>query len=127
MLDAFSNWASKMEQMSEVDKAIIREMQTTYRSGRDIVEFIGKLMVAANAANIGKKIIAPLNVSQINEVIQGILRSKEQIFLPNNKVSVWEFYNTLTNVLKGNKSDIVTLLADTNNISNMTADALLNK
>ena len=119
MLTSFKQWCTQLEAMSEADIAIINAMQSKTITGTDMVNFIGKMEIAAVAANIGIKQIAPLNVTQVGEVTKGLLRKDNKMFHEDNKSTLWDFYNNFTYVLKGDKSDIITLLTDVKNVGEL--------
>jgi hypothetical protein len=123
MLTAFSQWCTQLEAMSERDMAIIERLQSTQISGKDMVNFIGKMEIAAVAANIGIKTMAPLNVTQVGEVTKSLLHKEPTMFHEDTRTTLWEFYNNFTYVLKADKSDIVSLLTDTRNIGELILDA----
>lgn len=123
LLTSFTQWCSQLEAMSEKDLAIINAMQSKKITGKDMVNFIGKMEIAAVAANIGLKNIAPMNVTQVGAVTQSLLKKDNNIFREDNEGTLWDFYNNFTAVLKGDKSDIVSLLTDTRNIGDLILSA----
>ena len=123
MLTSFKQWCTQLEAMSDHDMAIIERLQETVISGTDMVNFIGKMEIAAVAANIGIKTMAPLNVTQVGEVTKELLKKAPTMFHEDSRTTLWNFYNNFTAVLKGDKSDIVTLLTDTRNIGELILDA----
>jgi hypothetical protein len=123
MLTSFAQWCTQLEAMTESDLKVIKQLQDTIINGKDMVNFIGKIEIAAVAANMGIKTIAPLGVSQVSEVTRGLLQKDNNIFREDREQSLWDFYNAFTYVLKGDKSDIVTLLSDTRNIGELILSA----
>jgi len=120
MMEILRGWSGNLEQMHENDLRIIQMMQVTKVSTQSMLQFIGKLLVLANAANTGQKVIAPLNVTQVSEITRGLLNTNDiSLFEPDEEVTLWKFYNAITSVMKAGNSDITTLLTDVAEIGNM--------
>mgnify|MGYP001595893207 CR=1 FL=1 len=119
MVTSFKQWCTILPAMAEEDARIINKMREITVTGPDMVKTIGKLLIIANAANMGKRVVAPLNVTQVSDVTRGLLKKDEQMFADHSSCSLWDFYNAMTYVIKPERSDMVTLLEDVNNISNM--------
>lgn len=122
MLEVFSDWCNNLEAMHKRDLAIIQSMKLTPVSGFEMLRFIGKLMVKAVEANMGMKVVSPLNVTQVGEVTRGIINLKGEKFYEGPDCTLWEFYNFMTFVIKGNRSDITTLITDNVAIGNMMVE-----
>jgi len=122
MLEVFSDWCSNLESMHERDLAIINSMKKMTVTGIEMLRFIGKLMVRAVESNMGMKVVAPLNVTSVGEVTRGIIRLKGEKFYEGPDCTLWEFYNFMTSVIKGNRTDITTLITDNAAIGNMMVE-----
>ena len=122
MLEVFSDWCNNLEAMHRRDLAIIESMKRMTVTGMEMLRFIGKLMVRAVEANMGMKVVAPLNVTQVGEVTRGIINLKGEKFYDGPDCTLWEFYNFMTFVIKGNRSDITTLITDNVAIGNMMVE-----
>ena len=120
LLEIFTQWSTKLDKMHEEDMRIIQSMMRIQVTSEKMLWFIGKLHVLAIASNAGGKNVAPLNVTQVNELSRTILNKGEiQLFEENEVVSLWRFYNAITFVMKAGQSDITTLLTDVTEIGNM--------
>jgi hypothetical protein len=119
MLEVFKEWSGKLDKMYEEDLKLIKSMMMIKVTGKEMLRFLGKLMVSAIKFNMGFKVVAPLNVTQVNEVIRGIITKKGEKFYEGPDCTLWEFYNFMTFVMKGDKADITTLLTDVAAIGNM--------
>ena len=122
MLEVFKGWANNLEAMHARDIAIITSMKNIVVSGGGMLKFLGKLMVRAIEANMGMKVVAPLNVTQVGEVTRGIINLKGEKFYEGPDCTLWEFYNFMTEVMKGNKTDITSLITDLAAISDMMVE-----
>jgi hypothetical protein len=105
--------------MAEEDIIIIKNMMATSITKEKAQEFLGKLLLLANAANMNKPVVSPLNVTQVSEVSKGLLSSDYDIFNATGEYSLWNFYNDMTAVCKAGNNDITTLLTDVTEIGNM--------
>ncbi len=112
MLDVFREWSMNLEEMHKRDLALIQSMQRIIVTGKEMLQFLAKLSIKAVSANMGLKVIAPLNVSQVNEIIRGIVAKKGEKFYEGDDCTLWEFFNFMTFVMKGDRADITTLLTD---------------
>lgn len=119
LIDTVKVWANNLDKMAEEDIIIINNMMATSITKEKAQEFLGKLLLLANAANMNKPVVAPLNVTQVSEVSRGLLNSDYDIFGSTESYSLWNFYNDMTEVLKAGNSDISTLLTDVTEIGNM--------
>lgn len=119
MMDIIKEWAGKLDKMAEEDRIIIRNMMGTSITKERAQEFLGKLLILANASNMNKPVVSPLNVTQVSEVSRGLLNSDFDILEAPDTYSLWKFYNDMTEVLKAGNSDITTLLTDVTEIGNM--------
>lgn len=119
MMDIIKEWAGKLDKMAEEDRIIIRNMMGTSITKERAQEFLGKLLILANASNMNKPVVSPLNVTQVSEVSRGLLNSDFDILEAPDTYSLWKFYNNMTEVLKAGNSDITTLLTDVTEIGNM--------
>jgi len=119
MLDIIRDWAKDFDAMHERDLAIINKMINTEISKEDAQQFLGKLLLLANASNLNKPVIAPLNVTQVSEVSRGLIQSDYDILETEEPYSLWKFYNDMTYILKADNNDITTLLTDVSEIGNM--------
>ena len=119
MIDIVKEWAGKLDKMAEEDQIIIRNMMANSITKERAQEFLGKLLILANASNMNKPVISLLNVTQVSEVSRGLLNSDFDILETPNTYSLWKFYNDMTEVLKAGNSDISTLLTDISEIGNM--------
>ncbi len=120
MMDIIKEWAGKLDKMAEEDRIIIRNMMGTSITKERAQEFLGKLLILANASNMNKPVVSPLNVTQVSEVSRGLLNSDFDILGEEEaQYSLWKFYNDMTFVLKAGNSDITTLLTDVTEIGNM--------
>lgn len=122
MLTSFKQWCTVLPAMAEADAKIINKMREAIVTGPEMVRTIGKMLIIANAANMGKRVVAPLNVTQVSDITRGLLKKDEHIFADHSATTLWNFYNAMTYVMKPERSDMVTLLEDVNNISNMFVD-----
>ena len=130
MMDTIRIWANNMDKMHEDDLKIIKAMTETSITKERAQEFLGKLLILANAKNMNRPVVAPLNVTQVSEVSKGLLSCDFNILEEDEKeYSLWRFYNDMTAVLKAGNSDITTLLTDVTEIGNMmvTEFKLLNE
>lgn len=123
LMETLEKWAANFDKMTEEDRYVIREMQKIKITSERMHQFVGKLLLLANASNSGmKSAIAPVNVSQCSEISKGILMGG-QIFIPGMERSLWDFYNDITFVMKANRdtsqSDITSLLTDVSELGNM--------
>lgn len=120
MLDIIKDWAGNLDAMHERDLAIINHMVQVSITKERAQEFLGKLNLLANAANMNKPVVAPLNVTQVNEVSRGLVGNKDfDILCSEDTYSLWKFYNDMTEVCKPGNNDITTLLTDVTEIGNM--------
>ena len=120
LLEIFTQWSTKLDKMHEEDQRIIQSMMSISVTNEKMLWFIGKLHVLAIAANYGGKYVAPLNVTQVNELTKTILNQGEiHIFDEKEVVTLWRFYNAITFVMKAGQNDITTLLTDVTEIGNM--------
>jgi hypothetical protein len=119
LIDTVKVWANNLDKMAEEDIIIIKNMMATTITKEKAQEFLGKLLLLANAANMNKPVVSPLNVTQVSEVSKGLLSSDYDIFNATGEYSLWNFYNDMTAVLKAGNSDISTLLTDVTEIGNM--------
>jgi hypothetical protein len=64
-------------------------------------------------------VVAPLNITQVSEVTRGIILKRGEKFYEGPECTLWEFYNFMNFVMKGDRADITTLLTDIASIGNM--------
>lgn len=122
MLEVFTEWCNKMDEMHKKDMLIIAAMKGKKIKGGGMLKFMGKLLSLAVGFNIGMKVVAPLNVTQCGEVTKGILSKDPNLFNEDNEITLWEFYNFMTFVMKGDKADITSLLTDIVALGNMMVE-----
>jgi len=122
MLQVFKEWSGNLVALRNKDLTIIESMKRINITGFEMLRFTGKLLVNAVSSNIGIKCIAPLNVSQVNEVVRGIIAKKGEKFYEGPDCTLWEFYNFMTAVMKANKADITTLITDIAAIGEMMVE-----
>ena len=120
MLSIVNDWAQNAEQLRKNDLALIQSMKMITVTSEQMLQFTGKLLVLANAVNMGKKAVAPLNVTSVSEVVRGLLKDNEEVFRSGNTLTLWQFYNYMTAIMKADHNqDITTLLTDIVNLGNM--------
>lgn len=112
MLEVLREWSTHLDAMHAKDLALITSMQMITVTGKEMLLFLGKLLVNAVSANAGFKVVAPLNVSQVNEIVRGVVKEKGEKFYEGEDCTLWEFFNFMTFVMKGDKADITSLLTD---------------
>jgi hypothetical protein len=119
MMQVLKEWSTRLPEMHRNDMEIIGKMMKVNVTGWEMVRFLGKLMVLAVESNMGMKVVAPLNVTQVGEVTRGVITKKGEKFYEGPDCTLWEFYNFMTFVMKGDKADITTLLTDIASLGNM--------
>jgi len=120
IMQVLKEWSGRFDSMYLRDLEITQKMKEVTVTSGDMLKFIGKLTVLAVKANIpGMKVVAPLNITQVNEVVRGILAKKGDKFYEGPDCTLWEFYNFMTFCKKGDTSDITTLLIDIADLGNM--------
>jgi len=119
MLSVLTEWSHNFRSMFQRNLEIADKMSKINVSGWEMLRFIGKLSVLAIEFNMGMKVVAPLNVTQVAEVTRGIILKRGEKFYEGPECTLWEFYNFMTFVMKGDKADITSLLTDIASIGNM--------
>jgi len=119
MLSVLTEWSHNFESMFNRNLMIADRMSKINVSGFEMLRFLGKLSVLAVSANLGLKVVAPLNVTQVGEVTKGIILKKGEKFYEGPDCTLWDFYNFMTYVMKADKADITTLLTDIASLGNM--------
>lgn len=119
MMQVLKEWSTRLPEMHRNDMEIIGKMMKVNVTGWEMVRFLGKLMVLAVESNMGMKVVAPLNVTQVGEVTRGVITKKGEKFYEGPDCTLWDFYNFMTYVMKADKADITTLLTDIASLGNM--------
>lgn len=119
MMQVLKEWSTRLPEMHRNDMEIIGKMMKVNVTGWEMVRFLGKLMVLAVESNMGMKVVAPLNVTQVGEVTRGVITKKGEKFYEGPDCTLWEFYNFVTFTMKPSSSDISSLLVNIASFGNM--------
>lgn len=111
MFDTLKSWLVDARHIIETDRERIEKMKNTRVSAEQMFTLIG-LMTAMRVKSdttrksIRENITYPLNQSQITIFTEDMLEA----YHTNEFVTVWDMYNSATNLYKANKMDIPALL-----------------
>lgn len=111
-LDRIACWLNNIFQISDADDAMIRKMKQTPLTAQALLTIIGELTAIRVACDSANKRIRlnrtyPLNNTQINDLTEEMLvKFKDN----GNVLSVWDLYDTATNMYKANSMDFTQLL-----------------
>ena len=111
MLDTLKSWLVDARHIVETDRERIEKMKNTRVSAEQMFTLIG-LMTAMRVKSdttrksIRENITYPLNQSQITVFTEDMLEA----YHTKEVVTVWDMYNSATNMYKANKMDIPALL-----------------
>lgn len=111
MLDTLKSWLVDARHIVETDRERIEKMKNTRVSAEQMFTLIG-LMTAMRVKSdttrksIRENITYPLNQSQITVFTEDMLEA----YHTKEVVTIWDMYNSATNMYKANKMDIPALL-----------------
>lgn len=111
MFDTLKSWLVDARHIIETDRERIKKMKNTYVTAEQMFTLIG-LMTAMRVKSdttrksIRENITYPLNQSQITIFTEDMLEA----YHTNKLITVWDMYNSATNLYKANKMDIPALL-----------------
>lgn len=115
IFEILSYWISTYVKRRLRDDQMITRLNEHVVNSNEVESFIGDLFMRAQLKNTGTKIWAPLNVSQLGNVVRPIANNAtEEENMLNYKIdNLWDLYNAMTNVQKINNVDM-TILFDQN-------------
>lgn len=120
----FNEWCLGAESKRAFDLQIYKKMlEITLNKGNDIRKFIGDMHLdAVKTAYIDPKVNAPLNIGQLSEFSKLYLNDYgtkiSEVGPENDFITLHDLYQVGTQILKPNKTDIVTIWDDVRNWGN---------
>lgn len=112
MMELFVGWINEFQKHFEYDMAILQRMKNTYLGNTlpELQKMIGTLHLLATEKNMGAKVLAPLNQTQVNEFSRKVLEmgADGKINLSNdeNVISMHDLYNIGTQILTHSQTNL---------------------
>lgn len=111
MMELFKNWIGAHVENYEHDLGVLRNMKSTFlgNTKEELQKMVGLLHMNATARNMGRKIIAPLNQTQVNDFSRKIIEMVESgnINIDSPEViNINDLYQIGTNILTHSQTNL---------------------
>ena len=114
-------WLSNYHKLRTDNYQIIQRMNETTVTSREIQNVIGELFYLAVSENLGEKVTAPLNQTQVADLVRASYLRTYQ--LPENQnPTVWDINQWGTHYLKPERTDLLSLQETNHRFNNYLLD-----
>lgn len=111
MMELFKSWIDSNQEHYEHDLGILQRMKNTYlgNTKEELQKMVGLLHMNATARNMGQKILAPLNQTQVNDFSRQIIQMSDEGRIDMEApevISINDLYQIGTNILTHSQTNL---------------------